>query len=254
VLSARRLGVPVLRDSTRTNNYPRVADISEAATRVAMLRDVGMYTEAKLENDRLFREATSTSDRLVATARALAGGEESARSMALGRRAVADLGPSAQNYRLLYPIVERETLDSAARANGLDPALVAGLIRQESSFNPRATSPVGARGLMQIMPDVGRSLARSRGIANFTPDRLYEPALNVKLGTAHLRGLFRGKRETVQALAAYNAGESRLARWLRKSGSADPELFTERISFVETRDYVRSVVRNRAFYSTLYEW
>jgi soluble lytic murein transglycosylase len=254
VLSARRLGVPVLRDSTRTNNYPRVADISEAATRVAMLRDVGMDTEAKLENDRLFRDATSTPDRLVATARALAGGEESARSMALGRRAVADLGASAQNYRLLYPIVEREALDSAARANGLDPALVAGLIRQESSFNPRATSPVGARGLMQIMPEVGASLARSRGIANFTPDRLYEPALNVKLGTAHLRGLFRGKRETVHALAAYNAGESRLARWLRKSGSADPELFTERISFVETRDYVRSVVRNRAFYSTLYAW
>ena len=69
-----------------------------------------------------------------------------------------------------------------------------------------------------------------------------------------LADLFRGRRETAQALAAYNAGESRVARWLKKTGSGDPELFTERIPFVETRDYVRSVVRNRAFYKTLYDW
>jgi len=107
---------------------------------------------------------------------------------------------------------------------------------------------------MQVMPDVGRGLARSRGIASFDAERLYEPALNIQLGTAHLAGLFRGNRETVQALAAYNAGESRVTKWLKKTGSGDPELFTERIPFVETRDYVRSVVRNRAFYKALYDW
>jgi len=58
----------------------------------------------------------------------------------------------------------------------------------------------------------------------------------------------------VQALAAYNAGESRVTKWLKKTGSGDPELFTERIPFVETRDYVRSVVRNQAFYKNLYDW
>lgn len=254
VMSARRLGLPVLRDSTRKDKYPKVRDISEASDRVAILQDVGMDTEAKLEYDRLFSNAMSAPDRLVATARALAGGEQSARSMALGRRAVTDIGPTAQNYRLMYPVVEREALDASARANGLDPALVAGLIRQESSFNPRATSPVGARGLMQLMPDVGRALAKSRRIPNLSADRLYEPPLNIQLGTAHLAGLFRGNREVVQALAAYNAGESRLARWMKKAGSADPELFTERIPYVETRDYVRSVVRNRAFYRILYDW
>jgi soluble lytic murein transglycosylase-like protein/TolA-binding protein len=254
VLSARRLGVPIMRDSSRDDSYPELSDISEASERAAALRDAGMDAEAKFEYDRLFRDATKTPERVVVTARALSGGDQSARSMALGRRAVTDLGPTARNFRLMYPVVDLETLAASSRENGLDPALVAGLIRQESSFNPRATSPVGARGLMQLMPDVGRTLARSHGVSNFNIERLYEPDLNIRLGTAHLAGLFRGNREGVQALAAYNAGESRVTRWLKKKGSADPELFTERIPFLETRDYVRSVVRNRAFYKTLYDW
>ena len=254
VLSARRLGVPLLRDSSRSDNYPRVKDVSEAVDRVAVLDDVGMDAEAKLEYDRLFEEAAKSPDRLVATAHALAAGEQSARAIALGRKAVTELGATPQNYRLLYPVTEREKLDSSARANGLDPALVAGLIKQESSFNPRATSPAGARGLMQLMPAVGRALAKSRGIPNLETERLYDPALNIQLGTAHLRGLFHGNREVVQAIAAYNAGESRVTRWLKKAGASDREMFTERIPYVETRDYVRSVVRNRAFYRVLYDW
>jgi soluble lytic murein transglycosylase len=254
VLSARRLGVPLLRDSSRSDDYPRVKDVSEAVERVEMLDDVGMDAEANLEYDRLFEEASKSPDRLLATAHALAAGEQSARAITLGRKAVAELGPTPQNYRLLYPVAEREKLDSSARANSLDPALVAGLIKQESSFNPRATSPAGARGLMQLMPAVGRALAKSRGIANLETERLYDPALNIQLGTIHLRGLFRGNREVVQILAAYNAGESRVNRWLKKAGASDPELFTERIPYVETRDYVRSVVRNRAFYRILYNW
>jgi soluble lytic murein transglycosylase len=254
VLSSRRLKVPLLRDSSRTDNYPRVRDVDEATLRIAMLQDVGMDTEAKLEYDQLFNDATKSPDRLVATARALKGGEQSQRGITLGRRAVADVGPSPQNYRLMYPVVEREALDSSARANGLDPALVAGLIRAESSFNPRATSPVGARGLMQLMPSVGRALARSRGMRAFDDDRLYDPVTNIRLGTAHLAGLFRGDREVAQILAAYNAGESPVKRWIRKAGVSDPEVFTERIPYVETRDYVRGVVRNRAFYRVLYDW
>ena len=254
VLSARRLKVPLLRDSSRMDNYPRVRDVDEATQRIAMLQDVGMDTEAKLEYDQLFADATKSPDRIVATARALKGGEQSQRGITLGRRAVADVGATPQNYRLMYPVVEREALDSSARANGLDPALVAGLIRAESSFNPRATSPVGARGLMQLMPSVGRALARSRGMTAFDEDRLYEPVTNIRLGTAHLAGLFRGDREVAQILAAYNAGETPVKRWIRKAGASDPEIFTERIPYVETRDYVRGVVRNRAFYRALYDW
>ena len=254
VLSAKRLSVPVLKDSSRSDNYPKIKDISDAVARVQILEDVGMDAEAKLEYDRLFDEATKSPERLVATAHALGGGEQSARGITLGRKAITDVGPTPQNYRLLYPVSEREKLDSSSKANGLDPALVAGLIKQESSFNPRATSPVGARGLMQLMPDVGRAIARSRGIRNLETERLYDPGLNIQLGTIHLAGLFRGNREVVHILAAYNAGESRVTRWLKKAGASDPEMFTERIPYVETRDYVRSVVRNRAFYRILYDW
>jgi soluble lytic murein transglycosylase-like protein len=254
VVSAQRLGVPLLADRSRSDNYPEVKDVNEAMQRIAMLRAVGMDAEATFEQDRLFRDAGSSPGRLIATAHALTGTDQAARSISLGRRAVAEVAPSAQNYRLLYPVLERETLSQSARSVDVDPALVAGLIRQESSFNPRATSPVGARGLMQVMPDVGRSLARSRKIAGYTDESLYDPALNIRFGTSHLANLLRRGRPLVQVLAAYNAGESRVSRWERRTGAADPEMFTERISFVETRDYVRAIIRNQAFYRELYDW
>jgi len=254
VQSAKRLGVPLLADRSFANDYPRVPEVDAATRRVELLRYFGMDTEARFEYDKLFRDAPTSPARLVATAHALAGTDQSSRAMALGRRAVSEQGPSAQNYRLVYPVLERETLIESAKRNGLDPALLASLIRQESNFNPRATSPVGARGLMQLMPAVGRTIARSRGIAGYTDESLYDPAINIRLGTDHLAGLLRRTSSIERVLAAYNAGESRVKRWIEKKGSDDPELFTERIPFVETRDYVRGIVRNRAFYSTLYQW
>ena len=222
--------------------------------RIAILRDFGMETELRFEQDALNRDAAKTPERLVATAHALAGTDQSSRSIALGRRAVNEIGPSAQNYRLVYPVLERETLIESSKANNLDPVIVASLIRQESNFNPLATSPVGARGLMQLMPPVGRTLARSQAVSGYTDESLYDPAINIRLGTRHLRGLFNRTSQLERVLAAYNAGESRVARWIQKTGAADPEVFTERIPFIETRDYVRSIVRNRAFYSALYDW
>jgi soluble lytic murein transglycosylase len=254
VLSARRLGMPLLTDRSRSDNYPEVNYVTEAVQRIAILRAVGMDAEGTFEEDRLFRDAGSSPQRLVATAHALTGTDQAARSISLGRRAVAEVGPSAQNYRLLYPVLERETLSESARSVGVEPALVAALIRQESSFNPRATSPVGARGLMQVMPDVGRSLARSRKVAGYSDESLYDPALNIRFGTIHLANLLRRGRPLVQVLAGYNAGESRLPKWARMKGASDPEMFTERISFVETRDYVRAIIRNQAFYRELYDW
>ncbi len=254
VQSAKRLGVPLFKDARRTNSYPSSAQVDASIRRIVILRNFGMDTEAKFEYDRLFRDAALTPERLVATAHALSGTDQASRAIALGRRAVNELGPTAQNYRLMYPVVERKTLIQASRANGLDPVLVAALIRQESSFNPLATSPVGARGLMQLMPDVGRSLARSRKIAGYTDESLYDASVNIRLGTQHLSGLLRRTAQVERVLAAYNAGESRVSRWIRKAGAGDPELFTERIPFVETRDYVRSVVRNRAIYGLLYDW
>jgi len=254
VMSAKRLDTTLVARDTHASSYPRVPAVDSAVARVTSLKDVGMDAEAGFENDKLFRDAVANPDRVVATAVALAGGDQASRSIALGKRAIDDIGATQANYRLYFPVLERETLISSSRENGLDPVLVAALIRQESNFNPLATSPVGARGLMQLMPDVGRSLASAKGIGPWNPDMLYEPDINIKLGTTHLSALTRKYPEIVKQLAAYNAGESRVEKWSTKTGASDPEVFTERIPFVETRDYVRTILRNRAYYQALYPW
>jgi soluble lytic murein transglycosylase len=254
VMAAKRLDTTVVASDRSPSNYGRVPAIDSALTRIVGLKDVGMDVEAGFENDRLFRDAMANPTRMVATAHALAGSDQASRSIALGRRAIDEIGHSPENFRLYFPVLERETLISSSKENGLDPVLVASLIRQESNFNPMATSPVGARGLMQLMPAVGKTVAESKGIGPWDPDMLYQPAINIKLGTAHLRGLVRRYPEVVKVLSAYNAGESRVEKWSSKAGAGDPEVFTERIPFVETRDYVRIVLRNRAYYQALYPW
>jgi soluble lytic murein transglycosylase len=254
VMAAKRLDTTLVASDRSPSNYGKVPAIDSAMTRIVGLRDVGMDVEAGFENDKLFRDALGNSTRMVATAHALAGTDQASRSIALGKRALDEIGHSPENFRLYFPVLERETLISSSKENALDPVLVAALIRQESNFNPLATSPAGARGLMQLMPAVGKTLAESKGIGPWDPDLLYQPATNIKLGTAHLRDLVRRYPEVVKVLAAYNAGESRVERWSSKTGAADPEVFTERIPFVETRDYVRIVLRNRAYYQALYPW
>ena len=160
----------------------------------------------------------------------------------------------ARAYVLVYPLLHRDELLAYARANRLDPALVAAVIRQESSWNPRAVSVAGARGLMQIMPAVGQQIARARGFPVWDPALLFEPDVNLELGTAHLRASLSEESNRVRALAAYNAGASRVARWSRKRGVSDPELFIERIPFAETRGYVRAIQRNQDIYRSLYAW
>jgi len=254
VMAAKRLDTALVAPDRSPANYGRVPDIDGALSRVVALKDVGMDVEAGFENDKLFHDALANPSRTVATAHALAGSDQASRSISLGRRALDDIGRSPENYRLYFPVLERETLVSSSKENGLDPVLVAALIRQESNFNPLATSPAGARGLMQLMPAVGKTVAATKGIAPWDPDLLYQPAINIKLGTAHLSGLVRKYPEVVKVLAAYNAGESRVEKWSSKGGASDPEIFTERIPFVETRDYVRTILRNRAYYQALYPW
>jgi soluble lytic murein transglycosylase len=154
----------------------------------------------------------------------------------------------------VYPLLYRDQLVAEASRHRVDPALVAALIRQESSFVPRALSRAGARGLMQVMPDVGRSIARSRGYPVWDPALLFEPAVSLELGISHLAAALRQYPDLTRVLAAYNAGGSRVTRWNRKAGVADPEVFAERIPFDETRDYVRIVQRNVDMYRVLYGW
>lgn len=214
-----------------------------------------MDFEARFEYEALSRLSEDSSvARAVAAGEALLALEQPSRAIAYGWRLVERGVRDARAYRLAYPVLERELIGQEAERAKLDPALVAALIRQESNFVPRATSAVGARGLMQVMPTVGAALARSRRIAPWDPVLLYQPDVNVILGTTHLAGFLRQYPAPEYALAAYNAGPGRVSSWRRKTGTADPLLFVERIPFVETRDYVRIVLRNRALYAALYQW
>ena len=107
---------------------------------------------------------------------------------------------------------------------------------------------------MQVMPTVGRSIARARGYPMWDQALLLEPEVSLELGTSHLADALRQYPDLTRALAAYNAGGSRVRRWNRKAGASDPEIFAERIPFDETRDYVRIVQRNVEMYKVLYGW
>lgn len=160
---------------------------------------------------------------------------------------------SREFWERLYPLPFEDRLRARAEPHELDPYLVAGLIRQESEFNPRAVSRAGARGLMQVMPATGASLARRLGISRFSTGRLFEPDISLRFGTYHLKEVidqFDGDLEL--ALAAYNAGATRAKTWITWEEFPEPAAFVETIPFTETRGYVQAVLRNRETYRKIY--
>jgi soluble lytic murein transglycosylase len=153
----------------------------------------------------------------------------------------------------LFPLPLQEDLVKAAKESNLDPYLVAGLIRQESEFNPAVVSRAHAFGLMQLLPSTGRMLARQEGIAPFDSNMLFDPRVSLKLGTSYLRAqLDRWNGSIEQTLAAYNAGPGRVQQWTAGTHFREPAEFIESIPFTETREYVQSVIRNAMVYRQLY--
>lgn len=157
-------------------------------------------------------------------------------------------------WQYLFPLPYREPLEKSAQAQNLDPYLVAGLIRQESEFNPVVISHANAWGLMQLIPSTGRMMAAKQGIAGFRNDMLLEPDTSLRLGSTYLRmqiDKWNGNLE--QTLAAYNAGPGRVKEWTATATYREPAEFVESIPFNETRDYVQAVMRNAFIYRRLYD-
>jgi soluble lytic murein transglycosylase len=153
----------------------------------------------------------------------------------------------------LYPLGYWEVVVAAARRHGVDPLLVAALIRQESLYDPEAVSAADAHGLMQLVPATARRVAGQLGTEPPTRQALHQPPLNVELGTALLaRLLEQYGGSTVKALAAYNAGEDAVAKWERRYAGREPDEFVELISYRETRQYVKAVLTNYRRYRRLY--
>lgn len=156
-------------------------------------------------------------------------------------------------WQHLFPLPYRDELVADARAHNLDPNLVAGLIRQESEFNPDAISPANAEGLMQVRAGTAGPFARAAGIQRFTSTMLFQPDVNLKIGTAVFRSMLdKNGGSMEQTLAAYNAGPNHAAEWITWNKYREPAEFIESIPFTETRDYVQGVMRNAEMYRRLY--
>ena len=156
-------------------------------------------------------------------------------------------------WEALFPKAYWNDLKRSAAANGLNPYLVASLIRQESEFNPNAVSRANAIGLMQLLPKTGKAVAKEEKLKRYNASQLYTPAVNLQLGTRYFRGMvdkFGGSFE--YALAAYNAGSERVDEWLAQGKYRDPQEFVESIPFTETREYVQAILRNASLYKQLY--
>ena len=156
-------------------------------------------------------------------------------------------------WHLLFPQPYWGELVASSQRHGMDPSLVASLIRQESEFNAGAVSHANAYGLMQLLPSVGKSLARKDGIKSFHTELLLNPTVNLQLGTLNLKQVldrFGGQPE--YALAAYNAGDVPVRQWMASADYKDIPEFVESIPYTETREYVQAILRNREMYRALY--
>jgi soluble lytic murein transglycosylase len=157
-------------------------------------------------------------------------------------------------WRILYPEPWWDTIKAESAKNNLDPYLVASLIRQESEFNPSVVSYANAWGLMQLLPPVGKALAKEEGMNHFQTFQLLDPETNIRLGTRYLRQRierFGGVPE--YALAAYNAGDSRVVDWEAAGPYQGMDEFVESIPFTQTREYVEAILRNVETYKAIDE-
>jgi soluble lytic murein transglycosylase len=262
ILGLRRLSGPVpapVAAPVRLPADPLAGLEREVAVRKGRaLWRLGFEGHALLEFESLGRDGVLEPERAYGLGALFAQLGEPGRSLRYLRRAFGALaeagapGLTPAFWRLLYPFGYAEIVREAARRAGLDPFLLAAVIREESSYDPRARSWVGAVGLMQLMPDTARLAAAEAGIRFAESAGLWEPPVNITLGAHYLAQLQTRFREPLFAVASYNAGPHRVQRWLAERRTADPEEFIDQIPFDETRAFVKRVYASWHQYRRLY--
>jgi soluble lytic murein transglycosylase len=244
-------GLPPLRIAP--DSAAPTASADSGLARLDTLLLAGLDTEAGLEVRALLARAPSSIDDLLAWSAGLSGRGWGSAAVRLGWDAAPRAPNDARVLRAIFPWPRRAALEAEAQEFGVDPALFAAVVRQESTFDMEALSRAGARGLTQLMPGTAAQTARGLDVS-LAPEWLTVPDLNLHLGASHLAALLRRFRGRVEvALAAYNAGPAPVSHWLTRPGADDADQFIEQIPFQETRGYVRSVLRNRELYRALYE-
>jgi soluble lytic murein transglycosylase len=154
-------------------------------------------------------------------------------------------------WKTLYPLPYEASLRREAARNDFDPMIAAGLIRQESTFQADAVSHANAIGLMQVLPKTGKLLAKQLKV-RYVKTKLFDPEYNLELGMLYIAGLQRATGAPEYALAAFNAGEDRIAAWRAERNYEEIPELVESIPFTETRDYVQIVLRNAEVYRMIY--
>jgi soluble lytic murein transglycosylase len=261
VRAADRLGVDPLAQAIAGSDGWAVAsasadDVPGLLRRLEVLGDAGLDEPWQAELEAQARMLEARPYALLLFAEGVRDAGHAVEGIRIGRRLLEMRGGAWDErlLRLVFPFPYRELIADEAGRAGIDPWLLAGLVRQESSFDADARSWVGARGLSQIMPSTGAWLAAGAGVRSFSPELLTVPEINLRMGSRFLRDQlrrYRGARDL--ALAAYNAGPGRADRWKRELGyGGDPDAFRDRIPFAETREYVKVVIRNAEVYRRLY--
>jgi len=158
-------------------------------------------------------------------------------------------------WEILFPLNYWETIRVEAQKRNIDPYLVASIIRQESGFEPSTVSNAGAVGLMQIMPGEASRIATEAGMSQIDRATLFDPLTNIAVGAAeYSQKLATMRGNHILAIAAYNAGEEAVGKWLAQTPiDVDPDIFVDSIPYAETRLYVKTVTRNRFEYRRVYE-
>jgi soluble lytic murein transglycosylase len=224
-------------------NDPRIPEIEA-------LLAVGAYDEAAQEMVAIRVDAGPRPERRFAMIRILAEGGFYRQAMREVESLVRELGgprdPAAMPWiasQFLYPRFYGPFVREEAVKNGIDDRFVLAVIREESRFQADVASWAGAQGLMQIMPATGERLSRQMGLESYRREMLHDPKMNIRMGTfflKHLLGLYDGKRHL--ALAGYNAGPGNANRWIRQNPGIEEDFLIEKISFRETRNYVKRVL------------
>ena len=154
--------------------------------------------------------------------------------------------------RIIFPLDYWDLIEKYSEVHGLDPYLIAALMAQESTFTAEIRSSANARGLMQVMPGTGRMYARRLGISRFTTASLSQPETNVKIGARYFKDLMDRFGGAHFALASYNAGETRVSRWIKDAPDVSPDEFIDNIPFPETQNYVKRILGTAEDYRRLY--
>jgi soluble lytic murein transglycosylase len=226
--------------------------------RVDLLRRLGLVEPAWEELEDVVQSSVGDPVRLYGASSAYVRDERYHLALRIVRRHFGALSASGDPalprafWEVIYPLGWRDEVAEAAGRVGLDPFLVAAIVREESSYYPRAVSRAGARGLMQLMPATAKPMADVRGLPFEGGGLLDDPRANLEMGTAFLAGLVKEFGEPRLAIAAYNAGPRRVRDWWKARRTADMEAFVEQIPYDETREYVKRVMLSWSEYRRLY--